>query len=339
MRKTKTQSYDDYRALIYYRQSVISRWLGVNSCTTPCLRYRVPNVTNIEITKRNERAKYRGLQICRRNWLCPVCANKIARDRRRQMERAIGAMATRGYALVFITYTVQHVMGEGFVVVRDRVRDAHLTLHSGKGWLKIEREYDWGGSIKTVECTYSESGWHFHLHEIGFVGDDKSIPSLEQQLRDRWLYALKTVGGWARDDIGLVAKPADKSLRDYVVKWGICPELVAGSSKGARLGGVLPFQLPDYLLNQERSEDWARGLFREYAKGIHGVKQLWASPSVRPYMKAPEAAPEQGDQAAQVLASLTVDEWREIRRRGQRANLLRAAEQGELTEFLTRVKL
>jgi hypothetical protein len=335
----KKQTPDEYRALLYFRQSVIARWLPENNSVWPCLRWGVPDTKSIDVIKRGERAGYAHLQHCKRGWLCPICSNQLARTKRAGMERAIFTMQRSGYALVFVTYTIQHKANDSLVVVRDRVQRAHVELHSGKAWRAIERDFDWAGSIKAVEATYNENGWHWHLHEIGFVGDDSDLERLRVKLDSRWDKATLHVGAYAKARVGLVIKLADRGVRDYVAKWGIAPELAPGTSKGARHGGVLPFQFPDLWLNRLWDEARARDRFSEYAEGTKGVKQLWASPSVRTFMAKIKDDKPEGVLPLEPFAQITLDQWRAIWKSGQRSTCLKAAEDGDLTNFLDRLKI
>lgn len=335
-----TSTYDDYRALIYYRQSVVARWLHNGNKVIPCLRHRVPNKTAIDVVQRGVHAKYSGLQVCGRLWLCPACASKAARERRKGMQRAIDAERRAGSQLAFVTYTVRHKSDDALAEVAGWVLNAHRKMHSGKAWQNIEAAYDWRGSIKAVEVLYGSNGWHFHLHELGFIGSNSSIDDLQADLRSKWLGNLHSVGADADRDIGLTCKVAQQSVRDYVTKWGIVPELASGADKKARRGGVLPFQFPDTLLGGSSGKVSYRELFCEYSEATRGIKQIWASPTIRPYMaKADEVRGERGDQVSELLASLTIDQWRTIRNRGLRAELLRQAEAGNLTDWLNSVNV
>lgn len=332
--------YDDYRALMYYRQSIICQWLDAGNRVVPCLRHRIPNKELIDIMQPGEHAKYRGLQICKMLWLCPSCASKAARSRRTGMQRAIDHMRKQGYQLAFTTYTVRHRIDDSLAQVLGWVLAAHRALHSGKSWVGLERRFGWGGSIKSIEILYGANGWHAHLHEIGFIDRSIKIDQLEIELQGRWHRALANCGADADREIGLQCKPAQASIRDYISKWGIVPELASGADKKSRRGGILPFQLPDALLIDRAQGRHQRELFREYAAATKGAKQIWASPSIRPFMKkADDIAPDPEDRALEPLASLNIDQWRAIRRQGLRAELLRAAENGALTEFLMQIKI
>jgi hypothetical protein len=334
MTKTKRQAPDEYRALIFYRQSVIARWLGIKSPLYPCLRYRAPNADTVDVVKKTDRAKYKNLQLCKRLWLCPVCSSRVGRERRRGMERAIEAMRNDGYALAFVTYTMQHDAGALLADEITRLNGAHAAMHSGRAWVQLERDFEWAGSIKACEVTYGAFSWHWHLHEIGFIADDRSIEDLQQSLRTAWWKSLSDYGDERSNEHALIVKRANSAVRDYVSKWGIVPELTSGQDKASRNGGVLPFQLPDAALNGQMSEARSHQLFDEYAAATKGIKQLWASPNLRKYFKKDAPLPEPGDVALAPLARLPIEIWREVRRQGKRAALLRAAENDQLGEFL-----
>ncbi len=334
MTTSKRQNIDDYRALLFFRQSMIARWLGDSNPVFACQRNRIPNTDYIGISKKADRARYKNLQHCKRLWLCPVCANAHAKKRREQLQRAIEAMRLQGFALAFVTYTVQHRFDDTLETVRDRVLEAHKAMHSGRAWQAIETEFEWAGSIKVVEITYTQSGWHFHLHEVGFVADDCLVPVLQTALSNRWQDCLHDKAGYADNDHGLRVEAASTAVRDYVSKWGIVPELASGQDKNARRGGVLPFQLADYLITNPKRDSWCERTFREYAEGTKGIKQIWASPNVRPYMAEPQLTFDKQDTPPDSLSMLTVEQWTKIWKSGLRSKCLIAAENNQLEEFL-----
>lgn len=326
-----------YRALLYFRQSVIARWLGSGNVVFPCQRFHVPQAHDVGVKVTGSKARYTNLQHCKRLWLCPVCASWHARTRRKQMERAIAAMVRKGYALAFVTYTVQHDAGNSLADEIAVVNTAHAAMHSGKAWQSIERDFEWGGSIKACEVTYGAFSWHWHLHEIGFVADDRPIEELQERLGSRWRQSLLRVGRDASAEHGLVVKRADSAARDYVGKWGIVPELASASAKTGKLGGVLPFQLADGLLVGKWTERWACDKFNEYGQATMGVKQLWASPSVRPFMAEPKQTADGLGIVDGQLLSVSLEQWRTIWQHGLRVAALRAAEDSTLNKFLQKL--
>lgn len=328
------KNYDDYRALTYFRQSVIQRWLPTQNAVAPCIRCRIAGADGVAIKRSKSRARYTGLQHCKRLWLCPICASHASNLRRTQLKKCVETEAGRGNQLAFITYTVRHKIDDSIEVVRGRVLGAHAAMHSGRAWVALEREFDWAGSIKTVEITYGDNGWHVHLHELAFVRDDCEMHVLHDVLRKSWCDHVSRIGGSATPNRGLLVEQADTAVRDYINKWGICPELTSGADKSSRADGMLVFQFPDVVIESPEREQWALELFGRYAIGMHGIKQFWASPSLRPYFAKEVDAPPSEDAAANILGNLTDDQWRAIKRQGLRAWALKAAESGDLTDFL-----
>lgn len=235
---------------------------------------------------------------------------------------------------MFNTYTVRHAVDDTFESVRDRVLGAHKALHSGRAWQKIERKFGWKGSIKVVETTLTDAGWHVHLHEIAFTARATSVRTFSDLLDARWSDCVQNLGGYAKRGVGFKAERANSEIRDYVAKWGIVPELTGGADKRARRGGVLPLQLPDYLLTDPTREPWCRRRWREYAGATKGVKQVWASPSVRPLMATPPIVAEADDTLVEESARLSLDQWSNIWKLGLRSECLLQAERGTLDKFL-----
>lgn len=325
---------DDYRALVYFRQSVIQRWLGKNHRARVCVRHRLPDAKFVGAIKKDDRAKYINLMLCKNLWTCPYCANIAATNRRNAIQRAIIGMAARDLEMVFVTYTVRHTSGMMLNDVIAAVNGAHADMHSGKGWVEIEGDYGWSGSIKICEITYGRNGWHFHLHEIGFIDEGQSINAVAAVLLRRWQTQLARRGYDADGIHGLDAKKADNGVRDYVSKWGIVPELASGADKKAKRGGMLPFQFPDLALSDPDRGSWAQGRFDEYARATKGTKQIWASPSVRPFMREQINDEKGGTFDESSLMRLGNDDWELIKIKGARALFLSYFEADRVDEFL-----
>jgi hypothetical protein len=326
--------YDEYRALVYFRQSVIQRWLGKIHRGRICVRNRLPDAKFVGAVKNNDRAKYVNLMLCKNLWTCPYCANIASHNRRNTIQRAITALDKQGASMAFVTYTIRHSAKDSLETVLSAVLTAHAATHSGKGWKTIEARHDWIGSIKICEVTDGVNGWHFHLHEIGFIKGAFNREKLEGDLIDRWLSEVQKAGGSADREHGLKIKNADSAVRDYVSKWGLVPELASGADKKAHRDGALPFQFPDIALQTPKRAGWARTRFEEYAKAIKGVKQIWASPSVRPFMTHEINDDKGGTFDETQLHRLTDGDWQLIKRRGVRALFLSYFEHGLVDEFL-----
>ena len=329
---------DQYRALQYFRQTMIVSFLGLGNNVTKCLRYPQGNVDQIGLILNGAgRAHYHNLQTCNLGWLCPICAAKISRKRRDQLTKAVNIMQERGAHTAFITYTVQHKASDSFETVRRWITDAHSQMHSHRQWSLIQERYGWLGSIKATEPLYGANGWHYHLHEIAFLDTNYERAEFERRLSDRWDNQLFRVGAAQIDGIGLTVKKADREVRKYITKWGLVPELTNYTSKGAAGGGVWPFQFADIVYREPDRYNWARDKYQEYSEGIAGAKRLLAGKEIRKIVKEVDAGVEKKDRLYPIVANLTLDQMRIITTTGKRVKCLMAIEDGSLDKFLRTV--
>jgi len=311
------------------------------------------------------RAAYRNLQTCGSVWHCPICAPKIATGRCREMDSAIGQHGI-DRRIYFITYTVQHDRddsGSGQLGAQlGCLRKSLSRAKASRAWREVMTRAGSIGSIRALEITYGEmNGWHSHAHEIRFAEPGGLVVDREGKTV-RWLsplYALSRL--WVRELIarnvaGLdpLDAPLDrrKKLRSllvrgltvqdgtyaarYVAEFGTAPEkglwvsgeLALSHIKTARrTGHCTPWGLlADALGGDARSRD----LFREYAKELHGVPQLYWSRGLKAHFKIEDIeddslAAEPDKTCSQFVAIVDDEDWSRVLRYNARFELLRAA--------------
>ena len=329
---------DEYRALQFFRQSEICWFIEKSNTIQPCLRYLQGGKDRVDLCLNGAgRGYYRNLQTCNRVHLCPICAAKISKKRRGQLAAACDEMAARGCHMVFITYTVRHAKSDLFAEVRRRVQNAHRQLHSNHQWVLIQNKFGWRGSIRAIETTLGESGWHFHIHEIGFLDKNLPVAQFEQVMSDRWAHMVDRVGGSQEYGIGLTVGRTDREVHKYISKWGLVPELTGAAFKTHKNGGIAPFQLADLVFKDLTAFSYAKEKFNEYAEGIEGAKQILAGKELREIIHDIPAGTEKQDWFFSAVASLTPDQWRIISTTGKRVQCLRAIEDGLLDRFLAKL--
>lgn len=276
------------------------------------------------IAQKGPNVGYKHLQTCKKKWLCPICADRMARQTRASLARAIDAEQIAGYKPLFITFTAQHMGGVSLHSSGKRIRDAHRLLHSGKRAENVARDVGYDGSFRAYEVTYGASGWHFHIHELAFVALGLHPSTYVAYVMEAWPKHIAACGGYASPEHGVKVDPATATVKDYATKFGIVDELTANSRKQARGGGLLPFQLADVALNEPRRAPWARGLFQEYATATEGLKQTCTGGSIRKLFRHIKDNPEQPKYETNILASLTLEQWKKIVYSEKRAELVKA---------------
>lgn len=321
----------------FYLQS-LARDLLPSEKVRHCMRTIAPYKTNVEIAKRggNNNAHYRNLIICSRIWQCPVCAATITENRRKELTKAI---ATSGLHPVLISFTLQHNKTHKLTDSLKALLDAYRAYKSGRGWQKFAHEYFCVGSVKALEVTYGENGWHCHIHELALF----EIPitanvenAINTFVKERWQRSVVAQGRDASWTRGADVRTEQHEIREYVAKFGKLPrgtkwtvehELTKSPSKKGRIGGATPMQL---LIDYGAGDTKSGQLFIEYVGAFKGKHQLQWSKGLRDMLglgvELTDAELSEREAAKGViLATLTRAQWKVILSSGRRGELLAVA--------------
>lgn len=321
----------------YFLQS-LARELLPDERVAWCIRRILPNAETVDILKHDlaKRAYYKNLLVCGRLWHCPVCAARITETRRQELSEALAAS---GLVPVLITYTVRHNQGMKLKPLLGAVLESFRRLKSGRIWKNFVNDYAWMGSIRALEPTHGQNGWHPHIHELALLQNSLTsgqLHGLEKALKTRWAAVLAFSGHSASWEHGVSVETAYSSISDYVAKFGHEPikqnwtlehELTKAPVKKGRGEGRTPTQL---LADYGDGDIPAGRLWQEYARTFKGRKQLVWSRGLRDLLgmgkeltddqAAAEVPPE-----ARLLGRLTPEQWRAILKADLRGELLDAA--------------
>lgn len=328
-------------------------WLQANAAellpgerVAECLRELAPMFAEVEIHKSPETHSsfFRNLIVCSRIWHCPVCATRITEERRRELGEAVKAWRGR---FVLVTYTVQHENGQDLQKILTAELEAYRGMKSGKAWQSLKKEYRWKGSVRTLEVTYGDNGWHPHVHELVFLErelGDYQLASFKAVIYRLWLARLKTFNLTADYAHGVDVRSARKDIEDYVtkfghepakVKWGVEHEITKQPTKRGKKKGRTPTQLlADYGAGDIRSGE----VWREYAMVFKGRNQLVWSRGLRELlgMGTERSDAEIADEAPNesiLYGKVSARQWRILLRRDYRAALLTAVREMTEAEF------
>lgn len=313
-----------------------------------CTRLILPHKSKVDVMKHVEESQsvhFRNLAVCASVWHCPLCSQRISEYRREELSRAVQAS---GYNVALLTYTLRHRKNTSLKVVLDKIQDAYRRTKSGRAYQRIKDKLGIVGSIKALEVTYGEHGWHPHIHELLIMDarDAASIAAIDEEVRKLWLDRVKKVGGYASKKHGFKVSDHQANIDEYVTKYGRLPErltdgegnqtwsleheLTKAASKRAKSEhGFTPFALLEMYASS--GDEMARDLFQEYAMEFKGRQQLQWSRGLKKLLGVDEIADEIAAEAHEhaegyeLLASIDLLTWREILRRGERAEILNAA--------------
>jgi hypothetical protein len=310
------------------------------------LRAPIPGrgLSQIEVHKGQTHGKafYHGLMACGSVWTCPVCAAKIAERRRVELKQAVKNAMNQRLGVHFVTLTVPHGIGDDLHDTLSRLSVALKSMSCDGTFRRRKKqcEVEIVGFIRAQEVTYGSNGWHPHYHLIVFTNEATCGSSVIQ-----YLYS----GAWQRACVkaGLPEPHPEHgcTVQDgrfaalYVSKWGIEDEMTKANAKRGKLHGLSPWGLLRAVLDGNAPEiapEPAAALFRLYAHAFKGRRQLHWSVGLRAKLlpEQVELSDQQiverpDDERAVLLAELSTDDWKAIRRVHGQAAVLEAAERGK----------
>lgn len=298
-----------------------------------CCRTIAPNKTSVDVcySDRVNRAHYKGLMVCGSVWVCPVCASKITERRRQELADALEAHPE--YQLVMVTVTLQHERGDALADLADVLNEAWRRVKRGAPWGRIADAFGFVGYVSALEVTWGPAhGWHPHKHVLFLSklgADELDADALHERLSARFGRMIAKLGGYASSIHGLRVQLADQGGAAYLHKWGLDAELTKAPVKRGR-GGYSPFEL---LALYQEGQGWAGALFVEYAEAFKGRRQLVWSRGLRDLLGvgaelSDEELAELEEEPAEVLVSLTRQQWRVVCQAGARGRLLEVASSG-----------
>jgi hypothetical protein len=316
-------------------QGAARRLLGPDHRVASCLRRPVPTRGDedrgVAVYRRESGATYYGgLMVCGNVWACPCCASKVSERRRAELELAIAAHRAAGGDVLLLTLTVPHARDDQAVGLVDGLCEALRRLWGGATGARLRRDLGLVGTVRALEVTHGQHGWHPHGHVLLFVSGVDRL-KLSGRLFERWAWAVKAVG------LGVAAQGAF-SLQDgemaarYAGKWGLAEEVTKAAVKQARSGGRTPFAL---LRDYRGGDKQAGALFREFVQAFKGRSQLRWSPGLRERLGLATAksdelvAADKLDALDQLLGRIAHRDWSFIVRDGLRGVVLEVLRVGE----------
>lgn len=341
------RSLSEKRVARYERKAAAASVLGKRHRVAACHANPIKYAQHIEVWAKHDAAlpgHFRGLQTCSLSWLCAVCAPKIAERRAAEIEAAMGVCKAQGGQILMPTFTVPHGRQDPLRETLDLVKKAMRCMGQSRQYRSLQAELRTIGRIIATEITHGEAnGWHPHLHELWFFeGAGIDVAQLELRLFRMWRATCLKFGlGEPSRKHGVVVQDGSRAAA-YVAKmgdkdksWGLGDEMAKASAKGGRRGSRSAWELLDCVVDAEATpahQKRAAGLFREYAEATKGRSQLTWSPGLKKRFAIVEmndeelAAVEQED--AVLVANISLDDWRAIRKQGGQAGILNAAQFG-----------
>jgi hypothetical protein len=301
--------------------------------TASCMWSRVSKNSQINVVKdtQTNRARYSGLRVCGRIWTCPMCAAKISERRAGELAQAITQARNMDIEVALLTVTVPHVKGQTLADLLAAIRKAWNSFTQGGTSSRLRRAIGLVGTIRNIEVTYGENGWHPHFHCLVFYkGHLVDLEEMQRKWGEHWQKCAVAAGlREPSTEHGLTVQPGEYAAR-YVSKWGLEHEMTKSMAKRSRIGGRTPFDIAEDFSDGKDVEKNA-ALWREYAEAMHGQRQLYWSAGLKKLLLVEEKTDEEivaeeDERQAELVVQLTWPEWQAVRTR-HRATLLMLAEQ------------
>lgn len=310
-----------------------------------CSEAPAPRAKFVSINRKGDHAWFGGLVRCSMPWICPVCAPRIAEGRRDDLQAAIDNTIRKERGVILVTLTFPHGAGDVLQDILDRFSKAQRYFKSGRAAADRRKRLGFFGEVRTLEVTHGANGWHPHAHSLWFTEQKLSqeqIEALTDELYQDWRRSCLKAGlPEPSRERGVDVRNA-RYAGEYVAKWGFAAELASHTSKRGKLAGRTPWQL---LADATDGDRYAAWLWREFALGFHGKRQLFWSRGLRDRLAmAPELTEQQildlEDARAHQVMTLDLDTWYVIRKaRAQECVLeLAVSDLRELYAYLNRLR-
>lgn len=319
----------------------VSKIRRVTWCGRLAAKGKNANPATPEIRMAEGRAYYSGVARCGSVWACPVCSRRIRHERSLEAEAGFREWLERGHALIFLTLTLPHGMGDSCADLMEAIKGGWKAVFSGRPYRRDRERFGIRHWFRGWDATYGQNGWHPHLHMALLLDDDLDrgdLNALEEHLYSRWASAIERYGHRQPSrEHGIHLEPAkcSKILSRYLMKVrgtstesSVAIEITRGDLKRSH-GGRTPFQILAGFADTGEVNDLARWWEWEGAtKGQHFTR--WSN-GTRAELGMVEGRSDEEIMEERVggtvVYSFTPREWHFVRvRRGLQARLLRAAE-------------
>ena len=264
----------NFRSLRYRRQK-ISAMLASNNghAVKNCMLHSAGNKITVMLNSNTGHACYSGLMTCGSVWDCPICSAKISSRRGEEIKISADKWKLSGGAVVMVTYTIRHNLGDSLKTLSNTMTDAIRYVHSGLPYKRLKNKYKIAGTISATEILFNPTnGWHYHKHQLLFIkSKDINTSELQDWLFNRYNHYLNNNGFDVLPGIGVVVSDVESDvLPEYIAKWGLEDELTSDTKNSESLH---PFQLLD---NEKYYHK-----FIEYSNTMMGKRRLTWSKGLR----------------------------------------------------------
>lgn len=320
-------------------------------------------------------ARFGNLISCGSVWSCPVCSGRITESRRADMQKAQSAWLKDGGSCLLMTLTFPHEADMPLAELLEKFEKAlahfknsrtyknmfgtavaqiaHAAKRNKPQKTVIRGDFPRLGSVRSLEVTHGNNGWHPHVHEVLFMEDESLLNSYRAHdaITSQWVESLLKAGLGDRSKLNDMLKHAfdirgGDYVSDYINKfgrepievngWTIAHEVTKANSKWGKearqIGGDYhwtPFQLLGFAT--DGSPD-AAALFIEFSRAFEGKRMNYWTNGLKDWFNinevededlAEESASAEPDE--EFVIRLDTQQWRTILETNARGELLKVA--------------
>lgn len=323
--------------------------------TCSCCRNVASDGVPVYRTVDGNDARFGNLITCGSVWACPVCSAKITEKRRAELQEAINAWVGHHQGKVLLmTLTFPHEFDMPLAELLEKFGKALTKFKNSRaykntfGTLDKPGKYQRAGSVRSLEVTHGDNGWHPHTHDLVFLKSDGILDDARamDELRSAWVNQLLKAGLGDHTKLNDMLQHAfdlqgGDYAAEYVAKfghepklyqeWGAARELTKGMSKIGGGSHATPFMLLAWYHNNRDVQ--AGLLFLEYVKQFEGKRMLSWSPGLKKLLQLPEDEISDEELAQQddpipeeeLVCRLDADQWKLILSRNARYEVLLVA--------------
>ena len=314
------------------------------SRTAKCLRCRQAHRPDVEVwrTRETGTARFRNLQTCASVWACPVCASRISERRSCELRNCIEQHEAAGGQVLLLTLTNPHTAHDDLGDMLQAQSRAMSRFNGLRVAQLLWAEIGCIGTVRAWEVTHgrqrsSNNGWHPHFHILIFCRSGLDLDDLRPRMYAIWANCCRLAGLPIPSQRHGITLEDGSRASEYVSKglWGLDREMTKGHSKQTRpddqgTKGETPFDLlRAFLMDRDKQ---AAALFREFALTFHGRRQLVYSKGLKDHFdlveKTDAEISAEVEESAELLGSISLDQWRVICRLDLRGDVLELARHG-----------
>ncbi len=273
--------------------------------------------TGPQIAQRDGVAYWRGVQTCGSIWACPVCQAKIRNARSVEISEFTAEWIRRGGEVYMVTLTAPHDLGMALSLLMVLISNAFTSVIGGRAWAGaperpskrggmlpavpgIRDQLGIAGTIRALEVTYGQHGWHPHLHVLVYCReplDAAGLAAFTLHFQRKW-HRFVTKAGYrapsAQHGVKVERCYNGTGAADYICKTqeGRNPgnEMARSDMKTSRDGHRMPFDILEAAGTGELAElelwwEYEQATFRRKAitwgRSLLELRKQWLNAEER----------------------------------------------------------